>query len=583
MKVERIPIRESDKKEKSKRSSYSFMRVSQLVLPLIFICFSFWAKAQKFTVTSSASDVVAKQAFDVSFTIENGKGAEFSPPNFSPARIVGGPFTSQQTSIINGVSSYSKSYTYRIAYEKPGTYTIPKAKIKYGNYTKSSKELKIKVLKAGSSANSIGEDLYLEKKISDTTIYVGQQFFVDHHIFFRNVNVRGVSLVDGFKAEQFINFRVHSANRLTPTQKQIDGKLINTAWVSRLAFFALRSGEFEIPDIMFKVDIQKQSSGNRRSIFRNFYDRKVLQSDAFGVTILPLPTNAPESFTGAVGRLSATSSVSNGPKEVGKEILVQLEMIGNGIMNQVNAPKWQQEGFEIFDPKLVGEDRREQNGEVVFQKTYEYIVIPQINGKQRLEIPYAYFDTENGEYVEKVSRSTEFDVRGDAANLLDATSKDIKGIASPGDAPWYTRLWVWGIVVALLGFVLFYFATRTKKEEEVEVAEEEAALIVAKRKLASAKSILDSGDTSKYWETLESSLRIYLEEKIGIGTTAYSMERVETFWADRKLPSSLLEKYQSMVEKINLARYAGQSISDMQNLYKEGEDWIVGVERVESN
>jgi hypothetical protein len=312
--------------------------------------------------------------------------------------------------------------------------------------------------------------------------------------------------------------------------------------------------------------------------------RRVLKAEAINLRIKPLPEGAPTSFTGAVGRLSATSSVTDGEKEVGKEILVQLELSGNGIKDQVNAPEWKQEGFEIFDPKLLGEDHRQQNGEIFFVKTYEYIVIPQTGGNQRLEIPYAYFDTDKEEYIEKVSRSTQLKIKGDASNLKDATAKNIKAVENNMNSKWYNQFWFWGLLVAIAGFLVYYFTSRKPKEiEEAPISEEEAALIKAKRQLAGAKSILDSGNTSKYWETLENSLRIYLEEKIGIGTTAYSMDRVEQFWKEKELTPELLGNYKQMVTKINLARYAGQSISDMQNLYKEAESWIVETEKISVN
>ncbi len=554
--------------------------VKSCLVILFLCCFSFWAKAQKFTVLTSAEDVVANQAFDIEFVIENGRGAEFSPPNFSPAKIVSGPFTRQESRSINGVSSYKKIYTYQIAYPKPGKYTIPKAKIKYGTYTKSSKPLTINVLKASSA--STNEELYLTVEMSDTSIFVGEQFLVDHHVIFSNINLRGVSLSNDFNPDQFITYDISDNKQYKTVQKKIDGKLRNISWINRMAFMPLRSGELEIPPMLFNADIRKNNA--RRSFFGSSNVRRVLKAEAINLRIKPLPEGAPTSFTGAVGRLSATSSVTDGEKEVGKEILVQLELSGNGIKDQVNAPEWKQEGFEIFDPKLLGEDHRQQNGEIFFVKTYEYIVIPQTGGNQRLEIPYAYFDTDKEEYIEKVSRSTQLKIKGDASNLKDATAKNIKAVENNMNSKWYNQFWFWGLLVAIAGFLVYYFTSRKPKEiEEAPISEEEAALIKAKRQLAGAKSILDSGNTSKYWETLENSLRIYLEEKIGIGTTAYSMDRVEQFWKEKELTPELLGNYKQMVTKINLARYAGQSISDMQNLYKEAESWIVETEKISVN
>ncbi len=551
-----------------------------LFLALSFILLSFWAKAQNFSAYTDAKDVVEGQAFNLVFEIKNLQNAEMSVPDFAPAKIVNGPFQSTSTRIVNGARSDSKTYTYQLAYSKKGTYTIPRAQLAYKGKTYYTNPIEINVINASKSNAGKGEILYLEKKISDSTIYVGQQFYIDFNVFFQNVDLHGVSIDSDFMVDQFINHFVKTDEQYKTVQKEIEGKLIKTAWINRLSLIPLRSGKYNIPAIDFQADIEMKN-GQRRGFFRNRYNRRVLRIDPFEIEVKPLPVGAPESFTGAVGRLSAISTINKEELEVGKEILVRLELIGNGVKDQVNAPKWQQEGFEIFDPKLVSEKLEQQNGEIVFNKVFEYVVIPQEGGLKRLEIPYAYFDTKTASYVEKVSQSTQLNITGTASALSDASQKKLKSTHVDHSGKWYAQLWFWGILVAIAGCLMYYFTSRKPKEKIVtEQSIEEAALLVATRNLAGAKSILDSGNTSKYWETLESSLRIYLEDKIGIGTTSYSLERVEQYWNEQAFPREKLVAYKTMIEKINLARYAGQSIDDMQNIYKDAEQWIVEIEKL---
>ncbi len=544
---------------------------------IFLLCF--WAKAQKFTATTTAKDVVERQEFEVEFKIENNRIVDFSPPDFSPAIISGGPYTGQRSTNINGVKTTSQTYTYVLFYPEPGKYTIPPGKIVIGNNVVKSTPININVFKAENKSVSKDEILYMKSELSDSSVYVGQQIFIDQYVFFGNMRIFSPTLQKGFAVDQFILHDIKSVQQSTATQKMIDGKMLNTALIGRLSATPLRSGDMNIPEMFFNINVE-DDSGPRRSRFRKNYTKRIIKLDPFPIKIKPLPEGAPPSFTGAVGRLNVTSTLSKGTPQVGKEILVTLEMMGNGLIDQVTAPKWVQEGFEIYDPKLLNEEQGEQNGELVFRKFYQYIVVPLEGGKKRLEVPYAYFDTDKEEYVEKVSKSTLLNIKGDASILADATTKDIQNIDSVGGNKWYEQLWFWGIIVALAAALIFYLNNRKPKEEVVEITEEEAALLVAKRQLAGAKSILDSGNTGKYWETLESSLRIYLEEKIGIGTTQYSMERVESFWAEKKYPSEQLQGYKSMIEKINLARYAGQSIDDMQDLYKVAEQWIVQAEKL---
>ncbi len=558
---------------------FKVISIKKLTLFSIFILFNLWAQAQSFKASTNAKDVVERQEFEVVFTIENQSNVDFSPPDFSPAVVSSGPYSSQRTSIINGKRTSSQTYTYIVFYPKTGRYTIPSAKISDGSQIQRTEPLKINVLKASNKSISKDETLYMESKLSDSSVYVGQQFFIDQYVFFQNVKIASPRLQSGFDVDQFILQEVNSVTQSTAVQKKINGKLLNSALIGRLSATPLRSGDTNIPEMYFNINIEDEANP-RRGFFRKNYVKRLVVLDSIPFTVKPLPENAPLSFTGAVGRLNVTSSVTKGTLRVGSEILVQLEMLGNGLKDQVNAPEWKQEGFEIFDAKLVREEQGEQNGEIIFRKIFEYIVIPQEGGKKRLEIPYSYFDTDQEKYVEKTSKSTMLDIKGDASYLADATTKDIKNLGSGDGAKWYEQFWLWGIFVAIAALLIFYFINKKPKEKVEEVSIEEAALLVAKRKLAGAKSLLDNGNTGKYWETLESSLRIYLEEKIGIGTTEYSLERVQNFWTEKKLPDELLNGYTTIIEKINLARYAGQSISDMQDQYKVAEQWIVDVEKI---
>ena len=130
---------------------------------------------------------------------------------------------------------------------------------------------------------------------------------------------------------------------------------------------------------------------------------------------------------------------------------------------------------------------------------------------------------------------------------------------------------------------MFFLFKKGRNDEQEEITPEEAAKLVAQRQLTEAKQLLDNQETSKYWETLEKSLQIYVEDKLEIGTSSYSIAEITERWNAENFDPSLLEQWCEMVRKINLARYAGQDISNMENLYQEAIDWIVACERTQKS
>lgn len=73
----------------------------------------------KFTCTLSSDSIQAGNYIRLTYLIENLE-ASFEPPDFKGVKIVGGPNTSSQMSIINGKMSSRKKYEYILFLEDAG-------------------------------------------------------------------------------------------------------------------------------------------------------------------------------------------------------------------------------------------------------------------------------------------------------------------------------------------------------------------------------------------------------------------------------------------------------------------------------
>lgn len=102
---------------------------------LIFGCLFFlacqWAMAQQseFTVTLSADTIGLNNRLEVTFTLKNAQGKNFEAPVFEGFRLLGGPNTSSQFSMVNGEVTRQISYTYVLQPSEPGLWYIQPASI----------------------------------------------------------------------------------------------------------------------------------------------------------------------------------------------------------------------------------------------------------------------------------------------------------------------------------------------------------------------------------------------------------------------------------------------------------------------
>jgi uncharacterized protein (DUF58 family) len=102
-----------------------------LFLLLSGLAFSAIAQDQeaRFDVSVSTDSVLLGHYFEVTFTLENASGDQFSAPDFGGLQIIGGPNTSSSVSIVNGDMSQKMTYTYYLQPSEIGSYFIGPASV----------------------------------------------------------------------------------------------------------------------------------------------------------------------------------------------------------------------------------------------------------------------------------------------------------------------------------------------------------------------------------------------------------------------------------------------------------------------
>ena len=82
-----------------------------------------------FSVSVSSDSVYFGNRFKVTFTLENGQGENFLPPDFASFQMASGQMMSSRMSIVNGEMSQTSSYFFYLEPKEIGRYFIEPASI----------------------------------------------------------------------------------------------------------------------------------------------------------------------------------------------------------------------------------------------------------------------------------------------------------------------------------------------------------------------------------------------------------------------------------------------------------------------
>mgnify|MGYP006436589231 CR=1 FL=1 len=170
--------------------SYKYLlNIALLIVNLnVFSQINFEAKLSKTTLG-------VNERLRVEFSV-NEDGDNFSPPNFTNFKVVGGPSQSIKNSWVNGNRSYSKSYTYFLSPIKIGTYSIGQATIEVEGKVYKTLPLEIKVISAVKNPNRENDpnyvsdsEIYLTSEISKKSPYLNEGFSVFISYIFHLISV----------------------------------------------------------------------------------------------------------------------------------------------------------------------------------------------------------------------------------------------------------------------------------------------------------------------------------------------------------------------------------------------------------
>ena len=429
--------------------------------------------------------------------------------------IISGPNIGSEYRFVNGNRTSSRSISWTLIAKSHGSLTIPSLNVIVGRKTLITEPHEIIVSKQNTDQSI--KDLFLEVKVSKDKAFVGEQVKLTYTFY-----TRVASKVLSTEFPEYNDFWVEKlfdpvGMQFTPeswNDIEIDGNNYKSLKIYEVALFPLQEGVYTLESMIMKIETKnKDSSFNRLFWDDPFFDTfsqrtraKLLVSDPIKIEVSSL-SNIPQNFTGAVGKFTLNSSLSNSNIDEGSPTVFKVVLNGKGNLSNIGRPKITfPDDIDVFE----GETKVEKNISDDFSGSiiWEYNLIPRKNGIfmiDAIEIPFfnsvtkSWSNASSKDIKLTVNKSTIFD--SSDKDILSSNSNVIRYIRV-GDQDWISSSKMniqntifYILIISLLLFIMPFFDSSFKKLKKFinNFVKVNTALNSAIKSIESSNSIYDDG------------------------------------------------------------------------------------------
>ena len=246
------------------------MKFTKYISILFFILVTSMASAQiKFEAKVSKQKLGVNERLRVDFEM-NQDGDNFNPPDFSSFTVIGGPNQSVSNSWINGVRSFSKTYSYFLAPKGRGNFTLAQATINIGGETYKTTPVKIEVTAAvdipkdpNNPEYIASENIHLVAEVSKTNPYLNEAITVVYKLYVSpNIAVDNWNEIDSPRYNDFWSIDTQGQKVQNGTFKGEDYRFLV---LRKTVLYPQKTGKLDIEPL--SLDISLRVPTNRRDIF----------------------------------------------------------------------------------------------------------------------------------------------------------------------------------------------------------------------------------------------------------------------------------------------------------------------------
>ena len=540
----------------------------------------------------------------VDFTM-NRDGDNFVPPDFEGFRVLMGPSQSISSSWVNGVRSFSKTYTYTLAPTARGKFTLKQATIVIKGETYKSLPKEVEVTAAVDRPDGektvddvADESLHLVAEISKTSPFLNEAVTVVYKLYASpTIDVTNFRALDNPKYNNFWSQDI-PVTKYDIQNTTYDGKSYRSVILKRVVLYPQKTGELEIEPL--SLDVSLQVPTNKRDFFggRIFAQtNKTVSAGNRTINVKPLPIEGkPSDFSGAVGEFQFSVTTSKTHLNASESLQAKVAINGKGNLKLFEIPELNlPSSLEVYDPEFNESVRTTLSG-MEGTVSNSYTVVPTFKGKYPIPgIAFSFFNPKTEKYQTLSSGEIMINVlegpTSGAADNSGTISNNKQRVVATGDQFVFNKikpnltainnqyffgstsffLW-WLLPVLLIPLAILFGKKREAIASDVEGNKIKRANRLAKKYLSAAKKAL--GSKESFYVALEKALHNYLKAKLKIETSEFSKDKIASLLIEKNVDETTREGFVGLLKNCEMARYSPFSDVQMQEDYNKASEVI---------
>ena len=541
----------------------------------------------------------------------NENGDNFNPPSFSNFQVVSGPQQAVSRSWVNGVQSFSKTYTYFLTPKIKGKVTIGQAVVTIGGEIYKTTPVEIEVTNSVKKPNDpnnvdnvVDGNIHLVAEVSKSAPYLNEGITVIYKLYFRNpISVSDVSELESPSYGDFWSHLIKIGRAEINMRGSYKGEPYNEVIWRKAVLYPQKTGKLVLEPLTLNLSLNIPS--NRRDLFGRrimTQTQKTITTGEKVIAVKDLPqNNKPENFSGAVGQFDFDVILNKDLLKASESFQAKIKVNGKGNLKLFNLPTINVPNtLEVYEPEHDEKVKITISG---MQGTIEdnYTIVPQFQGKYPIpSIQFSYFDPKSKSY--KILKSQDLIVDVFEGPTAVNTNRNLKSIAPKTSIPavdnafryikletkfesidkksfWRSQLF-WTLVIFPVFILSISFLLKRifyGRNEDVTKQKQRRAEQLTKKYLSSAKKHFD--DQAQFYEVLERALHNYLKAKLKIETTELSKSKIKNLLHQNSVDKKTALEYVEVIESCERARYSPESLVNMKDDFKNASSLIGKIDR----
>ncbi|MDV7137809.1 BatD family protein [Maribacter sp. TH_r10] len=580
------------------------------LLPLLFIALVMNAQddAVTFEMNLSKTKLGINERLRVEFTM-NKDGDDFSPPDFNGFRVLMGPSQAISSSWVNGVRSYSKTYSYTLAPTARGKFTIKQASIVIDGQVYKSLAKTVEITAAVEKPNELNVDdyaddnLHLVAEVSKTNPYMNEAISVVYKLYVSpSIRVSNYRPLDNPKYNNFWSQDI-PVQRLNAENGTYKGKNYRYVVLKRIVLYPQKSGKLDIEPLSLDVTVEVPT--NKRDFFGGRVYTQINKTVSAGnrtINVKPLPSaGKPANFGGAVGDFDFKVTTSKTSLNASESLQAIVEVSGQGNLKlfQLPAPELPS-SLEVYDPEH-NEDVRTTLAGMQGKISDSYTIVPSFKGKYPVpSISFSYFNPKTASYQTINSEEILINVIQGPTNssnpINNNTVNSKQSVVTSGNQFNFIKLnpdlttknfsyffgskafYLWLLLpLLLIPLSIVFRKKRDAIASDVEGNRIKRANKLARKYLSEAKKTLGKKDA--FYIALEKALHNYLKAKLKIETSEFSKDKITSLLNEKEVDTDTVEGFIGLLKNCEMARYSPFSDVQMQEDYDRASKVISNLDK----